>query len=391
MTLHSTKLNGHVPMSVCDNRDLKGGRLRQLSADCDGDIPKVICACCTFCFETPPTIKPTVMPTIKPTAMPTVVPTETPTTRSPAPTTSCKMDQDSKVSLIFSILASVSEAEALKDEGSAQGKALDWILYHDEALLCPDSDTLIQRYVMALFYFATNGDRWNECSSGTTGTLCSYAHRFLDSASECTWAGVTCDNGVITKIEFGKKYWLCTLSIFVPGESHKKLASFVCSWVEDNNLAGYIPSEISFLVELQALNLERGLLSGHIPSSLGRLTKLRELDLDNNILSGSIPHELSGAPQLWLLDLNDNFLSGDIDALQNMPSLKYVQLHSTSVSGTVPSSLGDLEELGKKASSVPHSVQYCNPDLNAQRFPHITSAHFSFILGVQINRNIYRA
>jgi hypothetical protein len=44
---------------------------------------------------------------------------------------------------------------------------LDWITIEDEAQLCPNDDNLIQRYIMAVFYYSTDGDRWAECSAGS--------------------------------------------------------------------------------------------------------------------------------------------------------------------------------------------------------------------------------
>jgi hypothetical protein len=53
-------------------------------------------------------------------------------------------------------------AEALQDESSPQSQALSWLANEDPALLELDSTTpigiLVERYVLALLYFATNGE-----------------------------------------------------------------------------------------------------------------------------------------------------------------------------------------------------------------------------------------
>ena len=61
----------------------------------------------------------------------------------------------------------VSSRQDLADDRSPQGMALDWITNEDEAELCPDNNNLIQRYIMAVFYYSTDGDRWAECSAGS--------------------------------------------------------------------------------------------------------------------------------------------------------------------------------------------------------------------------------
>jgi hypothetical protein len=45
-------LTGSMPAEVCANRNINGGELVDLQADCSGTPPKVTCAlvtCCTFC------------------------------------------------------------------------------------------------------------------------------------------------------------------------------------------------------------------------------------------------------------------------------------------------------------------------------------------------------
>ena len=54
--LHNTELSGTMPQEICDLRSFDendGKRLVQLTADCSGPTPKVVCpqpSCCTACF-----------------------------------------------------------------------------------------------------------------------------------------------------------------------------------------------------------------------------------------------------------------------------------------------------------------------------------------------------
>ena len=45
---------GSMPQSVCNKRDINGGRLQNLTADCGGGQPQVQCTfptCCTYCSD----------------------------------------------------------------------------------------------------------------------------------------------------------------------------------------------------------------------------------------------------------------------------------------------------------------------------------------------------
>jgi len=58
--------------------------------------------------------------------------------------------------------------------------------------------------------------------------------------------------------------------------------------LEENNLQGTIPHEISELKELEFWGMERGKLTGQIPTSIASLTNLFFIDLDYNELTGKI-------------------------------------------------------------------------------------------------------
>ena len=193
-------------------------------------------------------------------------------------------------------------------------------MYEDEVYVCPEDDGIVQRYVIAVFYFATGGDTWTRCGADKAHSSCDEANgevRFLSAAHECQWYGISCDGvNSITKIAY-----------------------------EKNNLNGQIPDELSSLSSLTTLSLEKMSIRGTIPSSLGSLANLLSLDLDFNDLTGTIPPELGNIHGLKLLDLNDNRLSGSIDALAGFHHLLFAQLHHNKFSGPISLDLGDLMEL----------------------------------------------
>jgi hypothetical protein len=171
--------------------------------------------------STPTTDEPTQVPTAPltssaPTGIPTALPTSVSPTSPPSssPTLPCDMTPELRSEAIFFILLSVSPPVLLSDNRTPQGKAFDWIVSEDAYYACPSDErcSLIQRYILAVVYFSSGGNNWFQCSADTTsGDDCGNEFpfvgdtRFLDSASECEWAGITCsNNGCVTEIEFGE-------------------------------------------------------------------------------------------------------------------------------------------------------------------------------------------
>ena len=287
-----------------------------------------------------PTLLPTIreltfMPTISPswrhTSQPTpgtVRPTDAAPSKSPFP---CGLSPSERIAGMLAVLDSVViHPHDLRNASTAQGQATHWILYDDDLLVCPLSDRahLIQRWVLAVLYFSTNGNDWYQCASPQTdagrtgkntkacGTVNPFfgAAPFLSNVSECTWAGIGCttSTGLVNDIELA-----------------------------NNNLVGTIPTELGLLTELKVWAMERGGLRGTIPSQVGTLQQLTLLSLDVNSLTGTLPQELFTLRQLTELDLNNNQLSGSIDGLGGaFPNLEFLQLHNNDFSGTVPALLG---------------------------------------------------
>jgi len=80
-----------------------------------------------------------------------------------------------------------------------------------------------------------------------------------------------------------------------------------------------------------------------ITCSNGSVTELR---LSGNSLSGSIPSELGNLTNLTGLYLNDNSLSGSIPSeLGNLTNLRSLYLYNNSLSGNIPPELGNLSML----------------------------------------------
>lgn len=129
---------------------------------------------------------------------------------TPSPTT---QEFASLKSLIESV--SFDGGASLANSSSPQFKALAWLEGNQNLEEYPDWRR-IQRYVLAVFYYSTNGNEWSQ-SAG-----------WLSDDDECTWiSGMTVDDEKPKCNANGR--WL---QLIIPGS---------------NNLNGPIPSEVALL------------------------------------------------------------------------------------------------------------------------------------------------
>jgi hypothetical protein len=126
--------------------------------------------------------------------------------------------------------------------GTPQNLAMDWIINLDTARLCPQDPNLIQRYVTAVFYYSTRGDRWETCKApidvsdpvaiAIGNADCPNGDAWLTPSSECDWGGLRCDGGdFITRIDFGAYQEEVIMSVSAESLTNFSLAlprSLVC-------------------------------------------------------------------------------------------------------------------------------------------------------------------
>jgi hypothetical protein len=233
--------------------------------------------------------------------------------------------------------------------GSPQDVALQWLIETDPFFVCPDNPKALQRYILAVFYYSTDGDNWDQCSAPddfnsamsidaandncnvrttpiaggstnptflptTEGTMA-----WLTPTYECEWAGINCrvESECVDRIEF-----------------------------EDNGVGGTLPIEVRDLPDLRFFILERGTTAGPIPTEFVDIEDLLFLDLDFNELTGQIPEEIYTLTDLFQLDLNDNLLTGTLSpSIGNLSNLVFLQLAGNDFDGPIPSELGNLDQL----------------------------------------------
>jgi len=270
--------------------------------------------CCTECTYKSPSSQPSQFPTIS--------------------FSSCR-------SQAVETLSTVSNRTTLLTSGTPQSRALGWLLHRDTFYSCPFDLAFVQRYIMAVFYYSTDGPSWDVCSAprnltdpssiADANNNCVASNpgdyqftggegdAWLTPSHECFWGMVRCrdDDQVVAFIEF-----------------------------DTNRLGGTLPSELQHLNDLRVLRLREGSTSGRIPSEYGTLSSLFLLVLSQNNITGTIPAEIYGLPKLVSLQLNSNHLTGTISTDIGMAaSLQIMFLQENFLTGTIPEEMGNNVKL----------------------------------------------
>ena len=186
------------------------------------------------------------------------------------------------------------------------------------------------RAALEALYDATGGAHWTDSTNWKTSALLG------------DWHGVTTDaSGRVTRLELDDN----GLAGSIPSVLGD-LANLEWLDLSSNELNGPIPSALGRLANLVVLSLSWNNLSGTVPAWLGDMPALLALYLVGNELTGGIPDEL-GNLNLWGLGLSWNELSvGSIPAwLRNQTNLRWLYLSGSDVTGSIAVWLGNLVNL----------------------------------------------
>ena len=173
----------------------------------------------------------------------------------------------------------ITNTSELDEAGTPLNLALRWMTDDDPSQLMLDDDSFMQRYVLAVLYFATYNHNPLPSSSGNNPTR----HRgrrlqqqqqdqdmeagwvdedhWMSNKGICAWAGVYCSPHLrdgVEEIQYNDNSYVLKLNLTF------------------NNLRGTIPEVLGALENLESLDLGQNRLSGTIPSMLCSIRHLRE-------------------------------------------------------------------------------------------------------------------
>mmetsp|Transcript_10053 Transcript_10053/g.28584 ORF Transcript_10053/g.28584 Transcript_10053/m.28584 type:complete len:1102 (+) Transcript_10053:561-3866(+) len=325
LELNFNGFSGPVPSELCQ-APVSEMRWDLLQADCQPpEAPPNACACCTQC---------------------------------------CSRDEetcdDNRDEALYREFLAEKVGKEVNDAGSPADQALLWLVYQDPLELSVRASNLVQRYLVALFYFhTTTAGLWTSCNPPTadetdTCTIPKMVEgkieavettRWLTGVSECKWEGVACGG---------------TFGDVVVGIS-----------VADNELSNSIPDQLQLLTSLQKFAVPSNKMNGTIPEFLGSIETLSHLELRNNTfdgtiagrfftgnaefvtfdvaqnkLSGNFPNAIGRESKMVTLDISDNDFEGTItSSLSRLPVLETLNMGGNSFGPTIPAILSDLVTL----------------------------------------------
>lgn len=210
------------------------------------------------------------------------------------------------------------------DTVSSQYLALQW-LANDDAVqidIKPSID-FIQRYVLAILYYSTNGGN---------NTHWEYSYNFLNPNNDrddhvCNWSMLWNVKNLEPTLNENNNDMNDNNYYQEVGIICDYIHSYITQiYIPNNNLYGTIPSEIRLLTNLKEFNLYNNLIYGIIPSELSQLLNLEALILHTNQINDTIPLWLPSLFKLNIFNIGNNpniygILPFNINQIQNLTVL----------------------------------------------------------------------
>jgi len=238
---------------------------------------------------------------------------------------------DSRLAESIKLLLDDVDHKVLTDTKSPQFQAAQWIADIDtQRISLNETKFFKQRYALALLWFATSGENWNQ------------SVKFLTDTHECEWR---------------MPYQRQDRSVFEMGVQCNPLKEVTSLVLQEMNLTGRIPQEIRMLSNLERLSLDRNNLtdfgslrplknlneltvgynhfSTPIPDWIGELSNIIVLSLSKSGFSSTLPTQLKKLTELSTLALDGNDISGTLDIIEQMPWLENLYLARNFFSGTI--------------------------------------------------------
>jgi Leucine-rich repeat (LRR) protein len=280
----------------------------------------------------------------------------------------------------------VSASSVFLSSETPEFHALRWISYSDTAALAPSDPMVLQRYALAVFFYASylefqtvagaqapieNEDEQYEGVPNPGWTRKDY---WLTDKGVCSWYGIHCPprevNGV-TVTRYDDNVPIIGLNLTsnrmygtMPPEFKGLHGSLEFIDFSDNRMHGSMPREMGGLYLLKQLFLYRNDMTGQLPPELGFLESAEELRLGHNKFSGTIPSELSRLYSVRSISLDHNAITGFVPDLNNCRKLRHLYLNDNLLDGKFPfviaklSGLNELELQNNKLSgTIPPEVE----------------------------------
>jgi Leucine-rich repeat (LRR) protein len=262
------------------------------------------------------------------------------TNKSSDPNSAFLAQKQDRIDKVFQFLEAknISPIITLRDPRQPEYRAAEFVAVGDsEDLFAKLDETnpitfqrFAERYILAVVYYATNGDGWADRLNFLVGDHCLW-HTVRHTPMGQFLKGVQCDDeGRVVDLDLSNNnlagYSLPDEIGFLRGL--KKLHIF------GNDVGGPIP-RLQGLKELESLGLMEQRLVGTIPDWLGTMTKLTTLALGQNKLKGTIPASIANLENLRILGLEGLGLKGRVDPVLNLGNLQALYLEDNHLTGEI--------------------------------------------------------
>lgn len=236
----------------------------------------------------------------------------------------------------------------ISDPESAQARAYSWLIEDLEfsAENGPHHPEWkqIQRFALAVVYYATGGESWKLRGGWLSHDLdeCHdwFFRKQISSSAQMGLAAFYTNPN--SRGESEKVLSPCGIHNNVEG-SYKIMS------LTDNNLEGTLPPEILLFSNLKYLDVSANeYLGGRIPTEIGLMKDLTRFFANRGAFEGWIPSEIGLMESLQVIDVGFNtFITGPIPSEIGRlgPSLKIFSTQRAGVTGVVPTELFQLTNL----------------------------------------------
>lgn len=259
------------------------------------------------------------------------------------------------------IVAGGVTPKASFDQGksSPQQSALDWLVFEDAAFLAADDEALLDRYGLAVLYFATN-------PSAKAGGKVHWEQSdgWMSEHGICIWVGIECPpieqeatksnnyepftkqydaNGKVVSIVLNKN----GLHGTIPDEMGTAFSELVTLSMDDNALEGTLPAGMREARKLKNLMVSKNKITGTIPADYVTLRELHNLGLSQNNLVGPVWHDewSTGLTKLRSYSASHNELTGTLPNFSKMIRMNALYLSANKLTGSIPTTISSMTSL----------------------------------------------